>query len=91
MNAAELHLIKICILLFQMLLSRHLPKLKYSRAFTTNSATLTFEDEFHKNHIPTNTFQKLALSVGSAAVSILDPHRGDMIACLGETTGNTVY
>lgn len=26
--------------------------------------------------------------MGSAAVSILDPHRGDMIACLGEVTGD---
>ncbi|KAF2899370.1 hypothetical protein ILUMI_06813 [Ignelater luminosus] len=70
-----------------MLLSRHLQKLKYHRTCTTNAATATFEDDFHKNHIPTNIFQKLALSVGSAAVSLLDPHRGDMIACLGETTG----
>jgi len=47
-----------------------------------------FENEFRKHHIPINIFQKAVLSVGSAAVSLLDPYRGDMIACLGETTGN---
>ncbi|XP_028136331.2 ubiquinone biosynthesis protein COQ4 homolog, mitochondrial [Diabrotica virgifera virgifera] len=47
----------------------------------------TFQDDFEKNHIETNFMQRTLLSVGSAAVSLLNPHRGDMIACLGETTG----
>lgn len=46
-----------------------------------------FETDFERNHVPINFLQKIVLSVGSAAVSICDPHRGDMIACLGETTG----
>ncbi|CAG5018866.1 unnamed protein product [Parnassius apollo] len=39
------------------------------------------------NYIPTTTFQKTILSVGSAAIALINPHRGDMIACLGEVTG----
>ncbi|CAG9856818.1 unnamed protein product [Phyllotreta striolata] len=46
-----------------------------------------FEEEYRKNHIETNLFQKALLSVGAAAASITDPTRADMIACLGETTG----
>nr|AEE61573.1 unknown [Dendroctonus ponderosae] len=47
-----------------------------------------FEDDFEKHHCPTNFFQRSLLTVGSAAISILNPHRGDMIACLAETTGD---
>lgn len=47
----------------------------------------TFESEFHKNHISTNFLQRSILTIGSAMVSLSNPHRGDMIACLGETTG----
>lgn len=47
-----------------------------------------FLEEFNKNAIPINTFQRLLLSVGSAAISFLNPHRGDMIACLGEVSGD---
>ncbi|XP_057652149.1 ubiquinone biosynthesis protein COQ4 homolog, mitochondrial [Diorhabda carinulata] len=48
----------------------------------------TFQEDFQQNHIETNLLQRTLLSVGSAAVSILNPYRGDMIACLGETTGD---
>ncbi|KAG9470417.1 hypothetical protein GDO78_017824 [Eleutherodactylus coqui] len=41
----------------------------------------------YPHHIPTNVLQKLLLSAGSAAVSLYDPYRHDMIAVLGETTG----
>lgn len=41
----------------------------------------------YPHHIPTNTLQKLLLSAGSAAISLYDPYRHDMIAVLGETTG----
>ncbi|XP_075986736.1 coenzyme Q4 [Anticarsia gemmatalis] len=46
-----------------------------------------FLDELKKNFIPTNPFQRTLLSCGSAAIALLNPHRGDMIACLGEVTG----
>lgn len=74
--------------------------LKFENGILRNAVTLfirrnrncstkvdTFEEEFLKNHISINAFQRTLLSMGSAAASILDPHRGDMIACLGETTG----
>lgn len=34
-------------------------------------------------------FQRTILSAGAAVLSLSDPFRGDMIACLGETTGET--
>lgn len=49
--------------------------------------TNTFEEDFLQHHIETNLFQRTLLTVGSSVVSLLNPHRGDMIACLGETTG----
>lgn len=49
--------------------------------------TNKFEDDFRENHITTNFLQRSVLTIGSAAASILDPHRADMIACLSETTG----
>lgn len=39
----------------------------------------------YSSHIPTNSFQKILLSVGSALISIIDPRRGDMIATMSET------
>lgn len=53
----------------------------------TAPKTSNFLEEMKKNFIPTNTFQRTLLSCGSAAISLLNPHRGDMIACLGEVTG----
>lgn len=61
----------------------------FIRRFNSSEIKLCFRDELRKNYIPTNLFQKTALAVGSAAVALLDPHRGDMIACLGEVTGET--
>lgn len=49
--------------------------------------TNNFVADYEASHIKTSAFQKLALSVGSSVVSLLDPSRGDMIAILGETTG----
>lgn len=39
----------------------------------------------YPTHIPTNTFQKVLLSVGSAVISIINPYRADMIATMSET------
>ncbi|XP_050300590.1 ubiquinone biosynthesis protein COQ4 homolog, mitochondrial [Anthonomus grandis grandis] len=50
-------------------------------------ATNSFQHDFAEHHCPTNFWQRSVLTVGSAALSIINPHRGDMIACLGETTG----
>lgn len=48
-----------------------------------------FKVDYSNFHIPTSYFQKLLLTIGASAVSLLDPSRGDMIATLGETTGFT--
>lgn len=48
-----------------------------------------FLEELQRNHIPITNFQKTLLSIGSAAISLFNPHRGDMIACLGEVTGQS--
>lgn len=34
-----------------------------------------FVSQYNENYIPTTTFQKILLSVGSATVSLLDPQR----------------
>ncbi|EFA00400.2 Ubiquinone biosynthesis protein COQ4 homolog, mitochondrial-like Protein [Tribolium castaneum] len=59
--------------------------LKLSRQISTNFDK--FESDFHKNHIPINDFQRGLLAMGSALMSLVDPFRHDMIACLGETAG----
>jgi hypothetical protein len=48
-----------------------------------------FEEDFSSSHIETTGFQKFLLTVGSAAVSLLDPTRADMIAVMGETAGDS--
>ncbi|KAL1517429.1 hypothetical protein ABEB36_001194 [Hypothenemus hampei] len=53
-----------------------------------SSSINEFQVEFEKHHCSINFFQKSLLTMGSAAISLLNPHRGDMIACLGETTGH---
>ncbi|XP_026725885.1 ubiquinone biosynthesis protein COQ4 homolog, mitochondrial [Trichoplusia ni] len=56
---------------------------------TPKSTSQNFFEEMKKNFIATNTFQKTLLTCGSAAIALLNPHRGDMIACLGEVTGES--
>lgn len=56
---------------------------------TTAPKTNNFTEEMKKNFIATNSFQKTLLTCGSAAIALLNPHRGDMIACLGEVTGES--
>lgn len=46
-----------------------------------------FTKEFYGNQIKVSDFQKVLLSAGSSIAALLDPRRQDMIACLGETTG----
>lgn len=55
--------------------------------FHSKPKTVNFIEEMQSNFIPTNQFQRTALSIGSAAIALLNPYRGDMIACLGEVTG----
>lgn len=46
-----------------------------------------FTKEFLGNQIKVTDFQKLLLTAGSSIAALLNPRRQDMIACLGETTG----
>ncbi|CAM1304010.1 COQ4 (predicted) [Pycnogonum litorale] len=41
----------------------------------------------YSTHIPITRFQRLLLTVGSAAKALTDPSRDDMVAVLGETCG----
>lgn len=61
-------------------------RLSFKQA-STGANHESFEDEFKNHHIPTTFLQRTVLTFGSAATSILDPYRADMIACLSETTG----
>ncbi|GAB0089851.1 Ubiquinone biosynthesis protein COQ4 homolog, mitochondrial [Sergentomyia squamirostris] len=64
------------------LLRRHLG---YRRLSLESSRT--FEDEFNQKKISMTETQRKILSFGSSVAALLDPRRHDMIACLGETTG----
>jgi len=44
-------------------------------------------EDYAKHHVSLSPLQRVLLTMGSAAVSLANPFRGDMIACLGETTG----
>lgn len=57
----------------------------------THKAESVFENEYHKHHIQINMVQKILLSVGSGVMCLANPHRADMIACFGETSGNRVF
>ncbi|XP_065362377.1 ubiquinone biosynthesis protein COQ4 homolog, mitochondrial [Calliphora vicina] len=46
-----------------------------------------FTKEFMQNRIEMTPFQKVLLAAGSSIAALVDPRRHDMIACLGETTG----
>jgi len=46
-------------------------------------------DALYPEHIPTTSFQKVLLSIGSALVTITDPRRGDMLAAFGEVSGHS--
>lgn len=48
-----------------------------------------FTKEFEKNRIQLTDIQKIILGAGSSIAALIDPRRHDMIACLGETTGES--
>ncbi|XP_072760475.1 solute carrier family 35 member D2-like protein [Anoplolepis gracilipes] len=58
-----------------------------SGCFATASARETFLEDYAKHHVSLSPLQRVLLTAGSAAISLANPFRGDMIACLGETTG----
>ncbi|KAL3284266.1 hypothetical protein HHI36_018428 [Cryptolaemus montrouzieri] len=63
---------------------------RLGRNYVSKSTSFThdpYKVSFDKHHIPINNFQRVLLSIGSAAVAVMNPYRADMVACLGETTG----
>lgn len=76
-NFLDLHI------LFSIVFSEEL----FTRRLSTISGGEAFSDDFTKHHVKLNNLQRAILACGSAAISIVDPYRADMIACLGETTG----
>ncbi|XP_058797043.1 ubiquinone biosynthesis protein COQ4 homolog, mitochondrial-like isoform X2 [Phymastichus coffea] len=48
-----------------------------------------FVEDYAKRRVELSILQRALLAAGSATISITNPYRGDMIACLGETTGET--
>ncbi|KYN19448.1 UDP-sugar transporter UST74c [Trachymyrmex cornetzi] len=51
------------------------------------TACEAFLEDYAKHHVSLSPLQRVLLTMGSAAISLANPSRGDMIACLGETTG----
>jgi ubiquinone biosynthesis protein COQ4 len=45
-------------------------------------------EQKYDTHVPTSFFQKSMIGVGSSFLAFLDPMRADLVAALGETTGN---
>ncbi|XP_073841934.1 coenzyme Q4 [Musca autumnalis] len=54
---------------------------------TTEQDLDEFTKEFLQNRIEINSFQRILLGAGSSIAALVDPRRHDMIASLGETTG----
>lgn len=46
-----------------------------------------FTQEFLSNRIQLSELQRVVLAAGSSIAALINPRRHDMIACLGETTG----
>lgn len=61
--------------------------LGFSGRFATASTSKAFLEDYAKHHISLSPLQHVLLTMGSAVISLVNPYRGDMIACLGETTG----
>ena len=45
----------------------------------------------YPGHVPLTVIERMALAVGSAVTSLVNPRRGDMIATLGETTAQPFF
>lgn len=51
------------------------------------SSGASFAQDYATHRVSLSRMQRAVLTAGAAAISLTNPHRGDMIACLGETTG----
>ncbi|KYQ93334.1 coenzyme Q biosynthesis protein [Tieghemostelium lacteum] len=66
-----------------LIIKQQLPILNKILKTNTNISLLNFSDK----NIHNNLFQKVLLTCGSALIGFVNPHRTDMIATLGEVTG----
>lgn len=48
---------------------------------------VSFAKDYAEHRVTLSPIQRAILTAGAAAISFTNPFRGDMIACLGETTG----
>ncbi|XP_015523737.1 ubiquinone biosynthesis protein COQ4 homolog, mitochondrial [Neodiprion pinetum] len=62
---------------------------QYRSAVRGLSMSGAFAEDFTRNHVQLSFLQRMVLSAGAAAISLANPYRADMIACLGETTGQS--
>ncbi|XP_043586553.1 ubiquinone biosynthesis protein COQ4 homolog, mitochondrial isoform X1 [Bombus pyrosoma] len=57
------------------------------RLFSSTGCSSSFTMDYAKHRVSLSPVQRAILAAGAAAISFVDPFRGDMIACLAETTG----
>lgn len=69
---------------------RILPACGGYRNFATSSQVHQqyHEGKLYVNHIQLSNLQKVLLAFGSSVTAIIDPHRHDLVADFGETTGH---
>jgi ubiquinone biosynthesis protein COQ4 len=60
------------------------------RPLSTSARALASPQYFNHEHVPLSRPHKLALTLGSAMASFYNPARGDMIALLGELSGEAM-
>jgi methionine--tRNA ligase beta chain len=59
----------------------------FKRCYSSSKPCLEFRFRNYEGHVPTRPSERLVLAASSAVGAFLDPTRADLIATLGETTG----
>ncbi|KAJ2959719.1 hypothetical protein NQZ79_g4884 [Umbelopsis isabellina] len=60
---------------------------RFNSTWTTTDDDYQQPGQLYETHVPISNAQRVILAAGSAVTALVDPYRGDMIATLGETTG----
>lgn len=58
------------------------------RSYSASNSNHPGRTKLYDNHIPLTSLQKVLLAAGSSIAAIIDPHRHDLVADFGETTGH---
>ncbi|XP_017884371.2 ubiquinone biosynthesis protein COQ4 homolog, mitochondrial-like isoform X2 [Ceratina calcarata] len=66
----------------------YLGNMIFAARTAASTSSPSFETVYEKVRVPLSPVQRAILAAGAAAISFTDPFRGDMIACLAETTGD---